>query len=89
MPERNRFMKGYVRYWVGFKQTSVLFDRPQRHKGTTSWNYWKLWNFAIDGITSFSSAPLKIWTYVGLFISCCAFLYASLLILRIIISGLY
>ncbi|MGB3693922.1 MAG: glycosyltransferase family 2 protein [Spirulinaceae cyanobacterium] len=86
MPERNRFMKGMFA-WVGFKQTSVLFDRPQRHKGTTSWNYWKLWNFAIDGITSFSSAPLKIWTYVGLSISSVAFLYASFLIIRIIIRG--
>lgn len=86
MPERNRFMKGMFA-WVGFRQTSVLFDRPQRYKGKTSWNYWKLWNFAIEGITSFSSVPLKIWTYVGLFISFFAFVYASFLIIRIIIRG--
>ena len=86
MPERNRFMKGMFA-WVGFKQTSVFFDRPQRYKGSTSWNYWKLWNFAIDGITSFSSVPLKIWTYVGLLISFFAFIYASFLIIRIVIRG--
>ena len=86
MPERNRFMKGMFA-WVGFKQTSVFFDRPQRYKGSTSWNYWKLWNFAIDGITSFSSVPLKIWTYVGLLISFFAFIYASFLIIRIILRG--
>jgi glycosyltransferase involved in cell wall biosynthesis len=51
MPERNRFMKGLFA-WVGFKQTSVIYDRPSRYKGETKWNYWKLWNFAIDGITS-------------------------------------
>lgn len=58
IPERTRFMKGLFA-WVGFKQTSVLFDRKPRYKGTTTWNYWRLWNFAIDGITSFSFFSFK------------------------------
>jgi polyisoprenyl-phosphate glycosyltransferase len=87
LPERTRFMKGLFA-WVGFKQTSVLFDREPRHQGKTTWNYWKLWNFAIDGITSFSLAPLKIWSYIGLFISLLSLFYASFLVLRTIVFGI-
>jgi len=79
LPERSRFMKGLFA-WVGFNQATILYEREPRHAGSSKWNYWKLWNFAIDGITSFSSFPLKIWSYVGLGISLLAFLYASLLI---------
>ncbi|MBD1834875.1 glycosyltransferase family 2 protein [Cyanobacteria bacterium FACHB-472] len=86
MPERTRFMKGLFA-WVGFKQTSVLFDRPQRYKGTTTWNYWRLWNFAIDGITSFSFLPLKVWSYVGVTISLLSFIYATFLIYRTLLYG--
>jgi glycosyltransferase involved in cell wall biosynthesis len=68
LPERNRFMKGLFA-WVGFKQTSILYDRPQRYKGVTKWNYRRLWNLAIDGITSFSFLPLKVWSYIGLALS--------------------
>ncbi|MGF1479121.1 MAG: glycosyltransferase family 2 protein [Cyanophyceae cyanobacterium] len=87
MPERTRFMKGLFA-WVGFKQTAVFFDRKPRYQGKTTWNYWKLWNFAIDGITSFSFLPLKIWGYVGLFISFVSLLYAVLLVLRTLIFGI-
>ncbi|MBD1928304.1 glycosyltransferase family 2 protein [Trichocoleus sp. FACHB-90] len=87
MPERTRFMKGLFA-WVGFKQTSVLFDRPQRYKGTTTWNYWRLWNFAIDGITSFSFLPLKVWSYVGVTISLLSFIYATFLIYRTLLYGI-
>jgi len=86
MPERTRFMKGLFG-WAGFKQTSVLFDREPRLKGTTTWNYWRLWNFAIDGITSFSFLPLKVWSYVGLVISFLSFLYATFLVIRTLIFG--
>jgi polyisoprenyl-phosphate glycosyltransferase len=86
MPERNRFMKGLFA-WVGFKQTSVSFVRPPSKRPTT-WNYWKLWNFAIDGITSFSFVPLKIWSYVGLTISLISFVYASFLVIRTLIFGI-
>ena len=87
MPERTRFMKGLFA-WVGFKQTCVFFDRPQRYRGTTKWNYWRLWNFAIDGITSFSFLPLKIWSYVGFTISLISFLYATFLLLRTLVFGI-
>ena len=87
LPERTRFMKGLFA-WVGYKQTSILFDREPRLKGTTKWNYWKLWNFAIDGITSFSFLPLKVWGYVGLIISSISLLYAAYLVIRTLIYGI-
>ncbi|MEA5467971.1 glycosyltransferase family 2 protein [Spirulina sp. 06S082] len=87
MPERTRFMKG-IFAWVGYKQTSILFDRDPRFQGKTTWNYWKLWNFALDGITSFSMLPLKVWSYLGLFISLISLLYASFLVLRTFILGI-
>lgn len=86
LPERNRFLKGLFA-WVGFRQTAVLYDREPRHAGTTKWNYWRLWNFALDGITGFSSIPLRVWTYVGMLISSCAFLYALFLIIRTFVHG--
>lgn len=86
LPERSRFMKGLFA-WVGFKQTAIYYDRAPRYKGQTKWNYWKLWNFAIDGITSFSLVPLKVWSYVGLGLSLLALVYASFLILRTLIYG--
>ncbi|MGD1714616.1 glycosyltransferase family 2 protein [Dapis sp. BLCC M172] len=87
LPETHRFMKGLFA-WVGFKQISVEYDRPARYKGETKWNYWKLWNFALEGITSFSAVPLKIWSYIGLSISCIAFVYATYLIIRTLIWGI-
>jgi glycosyltransferase involved in cell wall biosynthesis len=86
MPERTRFMKGLFA-WVGFKNTAVFYDRAERYRGRTKWNYWRLWNFAVDGITSFSSVPLKVWSYLGLILSVFAFLYASFLIVRTLIWG--
>ncbi len=86
MPERNRFMKGLFA-WVGYKQTAVFYDRPQRYKGKTTWNYWKLWNFALEGITSFSFLPLKVWSYIGLSFAGCSFLYGTFLILRTFFLG--
>lgn len=85
-PERSRFMKGLFA-WVGFKQTYILFDRDPRFRGKTTWNYWKLWNFALDGITSFSLVPLKVWSYIGFCIALISFLYASFLIIRTLMSG--
>jgi glycosyltransferase involved in cell wall biosynthesis len=72
--ERQRFMKGLFT-WVGFRQLSVVYHRDPRHAGETKWNYWRLWNFAIDGITSFSGAPLKAATYFGLLAAALAFLF--------------
>lgn len=87
MPERTRFMKGLFA-WVGYKQTAIFFDREPRFAGKTTWNYWKLWNFALDGIISFSLFPLKIWTYLGLFVSLISLLYASFLVIRTLIFGI-
>jgi glycosyltransferase involved in cell wall biosynthesis len=87
LPERRRFMKGLFA-WVGFKQTSIEYDRDPRYQGTTKWNYWKLWNFALEGITSFSFVPLKVWSYIGVFVSLISFVYASFLIVRTLILGI-
>lgn len=81
LPERNLFMKG-VFSWVGFPQAVVEYDRAPRKAGKSKFNGWKLWNFALEGITSFSSWPLRIWTYVGAFISFFAFAYAAWMILK-------
>jgi glycosyltransferase involved in cell wall biosynthesis len=87
MPERKRFMKGLFA-WVGYKQTAIWFDREPRYQGETKWNYWKLWNFALDGIASFSFFPLKVWSYVGFVIASIALLYALYLMLRTIVFGI-
>ncbi|MGB0560998.1 MAG: glycosyltransferase family 2 protein [Spirulinaceae cyanobacterium] len=86
MPERTRFMKGMFT-WVGYRQTAIFFDRDPRWAGQSTWNYWRLWNFALDGITSFSTVPLKVWLYVGTTISFLALLYALLLIGRTLVFG--
>lgn len=84
--EHHRFMKGLFS-WVGFKQTSITYNREPRIAGTTKWNYWKLWNFAIEGITSFSFAPLKIASYLGAITAVFSFAYSAFLILRTLIFG--
>jgi glycosyltransferase involved in cell wall biosynthesis len=86
IPERTRFMKGLFA-WVGYKETAIFYDRPPRYQGQTKWNYWKLWNFAIDGITSFSMVPLKVWSYVGVLLSLFAFFYGLFLIVWTLVSG--
>lgn len=73
--ERQRFMKGLFT-WIGYKQKSVVYERDARFAGVSSFNYWRLWNFALEGITSFSTAPLKLATYVGLGTAGLAFVYA-------------
>ena len=78
LPERTRFMKGLFA-WVGFRQVALEFDREERAAGFTKWSYWRLWNFALDAVTSFSSMPLKVWSYLGLVISIFAFLFALFL----------
>lgn len=87
LPERNRFMKGLFA-WVGYQQAAIEYERDARHAGQTKWNYWKLWNFALDGITAFSSVPLKVWSYLGLLVSALALLYAGVLIVQTLITGI-
>ena len=86
LPERNRFMKGLYA-WVGFRQTAIEIVRAPRAAGTSKWRYWRLWNFALDGITAFSTMPLRIWSYIGAGIASLAFAYALYLILRTILLG--
>jgi polyisoprenyl-phosphate glycosyltransferase len=73
--ERQRFMKGLFT-WVGYRQVSVIYDRDPRFAGDSKFNYWRLWNFALEGITSFSSVPLKLATYVGIVTAFIAFVFA-------------
>lgn len=84
--ERQRFMKGLFA-WVGFRQKAVVYHRDPRFAGETKWNYWRLWNFAIEGITSFSSAPLKLATYVGSATSLLAFLFALWVLGKALVRG--
>ena len=86
LPERNRFMKGLFA-WVGFPSIGIPYERPARAAGTTTWNYWKLWNFALDGLFAFSTLPLRIWSYVGVCIAFFAFLYASFIVGRVLLLG--
>ena len=87
MPERNRFMKGLFA-WSGFRQTAVEYDRVERSVGTTKFRYWRLWTLALDGITSASTAPLRIWSYVGVVVALLSFLYALYIILHTLITGI-
>jgi glycosyltransferase involved in cell wall biosynthesis len=87
LPERNRFMKGLVA-WVGFRHAEVPFDVAQREDGATHWNFFRLVRFAFDGLSAFSTLPLRIWTWGGAFVSLIAIAYALYLILRTIISGI-
>jgi glycosyltransferase involved in cell wall biosynthesis len=87
LPERQRFMKGLFA-WVGFKTATVEYVRDARLVGETKFSGWKLWNFAIEGITSFSLVPLKVWTYIGGIGALFAFLYASFIVIRTLIFGI-
>lgn len=86
LPERRRFMKGLFA-WVGFRSTNIYYHREPRHSGKTTWSYWQLWNFAVEGITSFSQVPLQLAAYLGFLVSLLAFLYAIWLIISTIAYG--
>jgi glycosyltransferase involved in cell wall biosynthesis len=88
MPERHRFMKG-IFAWPGFKVTSIEFQARQRANETqTSWSFFKLWSFALDGLFSFSTAPLKLWTYIGALSAGGAFLYLIITIVQKLFWGI-
>ena len=87
MPERNRFMKGLFA-WAGFKQAAVSYHREERTVGKTKYNYWKLWTLAIDGITSASTVPLRVWSYLGAFVALGALGYAIFIVIRTLTSGI-
>lgn len=86
LPERKLFMKG-VLSWVGYKTEVVEYTRCDRSAGASKFNGWKLWNLALEGITSFSTFPLRVWTYLGFGVALVALLYAGFLVLGKLIWG--
>lgn len=86
LPENQRFMKG-IFSWVGFKTSVVEYSRQPRAAGESSFNGWRLWNFALEGITSFSTAPLRVWLYLGFFVSAISFLFGASIILKTMLFG--
>jgi glycosyltransferase involved in cell wall biosynthesis len=86
LPENQRFMKG-IFAWVGFRTATLEYKRDKRKAGKTSFNVWKLWNLALEGITSFSTVPLQIWLYIGILVSSLSFIYGSYMILRTLFFG--
>jgi glycosyltransferase involved in cell wall biosynthesis len=87
LPERNRFMKGLTA-WVGFKQGTVPFEVAPRDSGQSHWSFFHLVRFAFDGLSSFSTLPLRIWTWCGAAVSVGAMLYAIWLIIHTLVSGI-
>ncbi|HHQ6181515.1 TPA: glycosyltransferase family 2 protein, partial [Enterobacter hormaechei subsp. steigerwaltii] len=86
MPERNLFMKG-VLSWVGGRTDVVEYARAERVAGDSKFNGWKLWNLALEGITSFSTFPLRMWTYIGLLVAGMAFMYGAWMIIDTMAFG--
>ena len=87
LPERSRFMKGLFA-WVGFRQTAITYERGARQRGSSGWSYWKLWNFALDGITSFSRVPLQVLSAGGLLVAGLALLYGAWMVVRTLVFGI-
>jgi glycosyltransferase involved in cell wall biosynthesis len=84
--EQHRFMKGLFA-WVGFPSKPVLYDRAPRAVGETKWSWWKLWNLAIEGFTSFSVLPLKLASYIGAAVALVAALFGVLVVVRTLVWG--
>lgn len=87
LPEQQRFMKGLFA-WIGFRTKVVEYARQPRAEGNSKFSGWRLWNFALEGITSFSTAPLRIWTYVGVALAAVTLLYALFIVTRTLVSGI-
>lgn len=84
--ERHRFMKGLYS-WIGYSQIGVPYHREARFAGKSKWNYWQLWNFALEGFTSFTTMPLKVATYVGMATSLMAFIFGGYIVVKTLIYG--
>lgn len=87
LPEKDRFMKGLF-CWPGYNSYTIEFTRQKRAAGESKFNYWKLWNFALSGITSFSSLPIRLGVYVGLLVSFSAFLFGLWIMLKTLLTGI-
>ncbi|UNM18473.1 glycosyltransferase family 2 protein [Pseudomonas sp. ArH3a] len=86
LSEQQRFMKGLFA-WVGYKTTTIDYVRSSRAAGDTKFSGWKLWNFALEGITSFTSVPLKLWTYIGSAGALGSLLYTVFIVVRTLVHG--
>jgi glycosyltransferase involved in cell wall biosynthesis len=86
LPESNRFLRALTS-WAGFRQGRVCYHREDRVAGQSKYNYWRMWNYALDAITGFSHLPLRIWSYVGVFVSLCAFVYALVILVLYFLVG--
>jgi glycosyltransferase involved in cell wall biosynthesis len=86
LPERNRFTKGLFA-WVGFRSIGVPYQRDTRSAGASRFAFWRLWVLALDGITGFSTLPLRIWTFIGMFIAFLALLYGGFIVARALVNG--
>jgi glycosyltransferase involved in cell wall biosynthesis len=84
--EHHRFMKGLFA-WIGYRQIAVTYERDPRFSGKSKWNYWKLWNFSLDGMTSFSIAPLRMASYVGFLTAGFALFYGLYILIRTLLFG--
>lgn len=84
--EQHRFMKGLFA-WIGFPQIGIPYHRDPRFAGRSTWDYWRLWNFALDGITSFTTTPLKLATYLGLITAFFSFCYGAIVMLQKLLLG--
>jgi hypothetical protein len=80
-------MKGLFA-WAGFKQAAVSYSRQPRQAGTSKFGYWKLWTFALDGITSTSTVPLRVWSYLGGLIAFFALAWAAFITVRTLVLGI-
>lgn len=87
LPENRRFMKG-IFAWAGFRSAVVDYARPAREEGASRFTPWRLWNLALEGITSFSTAPLRVWTYIGSAIAGLSMLYAMIIVARVLWAGI-
>jgi len=87
LPENQRFMKGLFS-WVGFKTTTIEYTRASRHAGSSGFNAWSLWNFALDGVTGFSTAPLRLWLYLGVLLSTIAFFIGAYIVIEALVYGI-
>ncbi|PKL31199.1 glycosyltransferase [Candidatus Saccharibacteria bacterium HGW-Saccharibacteria-1] len=84
--ESQRYTKGMFS-WIGYKKKEITYDRDPRAAGGTKWNYFKLFNFAIDGITSFTTAPLRISSFLGFIISLIAFVFIIIIVTKTLLFG--
>jgi glycosyltransferase involved in cell wall biosynthesis len=86
LPEKQRFMKGLFA-WVGFKTITINYVRDKRYEGKSKFSFWRLWNFALEGFTSFSTWPLRVWTYVGMLGAFISMSYGLFMVFRTLING--